>query len=154
MIDKTRIIEIIEPQLAADGAFLVDIKVSGDNHIGVDIDSEKGVSIDYCVLISKLIESHFDREVEDYSLEVASAGIGLPFKVLRQYLKHIGNDVEVKAKNGMKYIGTLKSADSEGFTVEIEELVKPEGAKRKQLVAKDITFEYSLVKSVSLVINF
>ena len=34
--------------------------------------------------LSRFIESHLDREVEDFELEVGSAGLGQPFRVLRQ----------------------------------------------------------------------
>ena len=78
-----------------------------------------------------------DREEEDYELEVGSAGIGQPFKVLQQYLIHIGKEVEILTKEGKKLEGVLKDANEENFTVTIEKKVKPEGAKRPKLVEED-----------------
>ncbi|MDA6864900.1 hypothetical protein OSL55_28255, partial [Escherichia coli] len=83
---------------------------------------------DDCVELSRYIESKLDREEEDYELEVGSAGIGQPFKVLQQYLIHIGKEVEILTKEGKKLEGVLKDANEENFTVTIEKKVKPEGA--------------------------
>ena len=48
-------------------------------------------------------------EREDYELEVGSAGIGQPFKVLQQYRIHIGCDVEVLTKKkGENLLGFLR----------------------------------------------
>ena len=77
-----------------------------------------------------------NREDEDYELEVGSAGIGQPFKVLQQYINHIGKEVEVLAKDGRKLSGVLKEADEQHFVVTIQKKVKEEGAKRPKLVTR------------------
>ena len=116
--------------------------------IVVEIDNDEGVDIDECVKISKHIEESLDREVEDFELEVGSAGLTSPFKILRQYQKNIGNPVEVLSRKGEKMSGTLKSADADKFTVTIIKKEKPEGAKRKMDIAHDIDFGYDDVKYV------
>ena len=68
-----------------------------------------------------------NREDEDYELEVGSAGIGQPFKVLQQYVNHIGKEVEVLEKDGRKHCGVLKDADERQFTVTVQKKVKEEG---------------------------
>ena len=73
MIDKKAIIDVVNEALAQSDAFLVEVTVSGDNRIVVEIDSYSSVSIDDCVRLNGIIESHFDRDVEDYELEVGSA---------------------------------------------------------------------------------
>lgn len=123
--------------------FLVDVNVSADDCIVVTIDHAEGVWIEDCAELSRYIESKLDREQEDYELEVGSAGLGQPFRVLRQYEIHMGEPVETQTRDGHKYQGTLVEVTAEGFTLEVEQKVKPEGAKRahKELVAMKFTFD-------------
>ena len=113
MILKDTVKQIVESFLSNKDYYLVDIIVTKDNRISVEIDHFEGVSIDFCIELSKEIESRLDRETEDYELEVSSAGLTEPFKVLKQYEKNIGNEVEVLTKAGIKMTGVLKSSDSE-----------------------------------------
>ena len=85
---------------------------------------------------------------------MGSAGIGQPFKVLKQYLNHVGREVEVLTKEGKKMEGILKEADAEKFVVTVQKKVKPEGAKRPKLVDEDITFMYDEVKYTKYLISF
>ena len=89
MIDKNVVTRIVEEWLEGKDYFLVDVTVTPDDKIVVEIDHAEGVWIDDCVDLSRYIESKLNREVEDYELEVGSAGIGQPFKVLQQYIIHI-----------------------------------------------------------------
>ena len=145
---------IVNEWLEGKDYFLVDITVSPDDKIVVEIDHAEGVWIDDCVELSRYIESKLNREEEDYELEVGSAGIGQPFKVLKQYLIHIGTDVEVLAKDGKKYVGVLSDANEENFTITVETKIKPEGAKRPKLVEQDITFTYEEIKYTKYLISF
>ena len=134
MIDRNIVSGIVNEWLEDKEYFLVDVSVSPDDKIVVEIDHAEGVWIDDCVELSRFIESKLDREEEDYELEVGSAGIGQPFKVLQQYLIHIGKEVEVLTREGKKLEGVLKEANEENFTLTIQKKVKPEGAKRPKLV--------------------
>jgi ribosome maturation factor RimP len=154
MITEPKVLEIIKERLEADEVFVVELTVLPGNRISLTIDKMTGISIDYCVQISKLIESGFDREVEDFELEVASAGIGQPFKVLKQYQKHLGKQVEVLATSGIKSKGKLLSFTDEGFTIESEVMVKPEGKKKKELQIIEHRFKFEEVKSVKDIITF
>ena len=107
MIDKNVVTRIVDEWLEGKDYFLVDVTVSPDDKIVVEIDHAEGVWIDDCVELSRYIESKLDREEEDYELEVGSAGIGQPFKVLQQYLIHIGKEVEILTKEGKKLEGVL-----------------------------------------------
>jgi len=103
MIDKNVVARIVEEWLEDKSYFLVDVNVSPDDKIVVEIDHAEGVWIDDCVELSRYIESKLSREEEDYELEVGSAGIGQPFKVLQQYVAHVGCEVEVLDKTGKKW---------------------------------------------------
>ena len=109
MIDKQLLTQEIEKDLEDTDLFLVDLSVSPDNRIVVEIDSRRGVDIEDCTRLTQQIESAFDRDVEDYELEVGSAGLTSPFKVKGQYEKNIGNEIEVLTRDGRKLTGTLQS---------------------------------------------
>ena len=154
MISKAKVTEIVNEWLAEKEYFLVDVSVSADNCVSVEIDHADGVWIEDCVLLSRHIEANLDRDVEDYELEVGSAGIGQPFKVLRQYINHIGKEVEVLAKDGKKYRGIMARADEAEVAVTIQVKEKPEGAKRPVLVDKEYAWRYEDVKYTKYLIKF
>ncbi|MBP3679031.1 MAG: ribosome assembly cofactor RimP [Bacteroidaceae bacterium] len=154
MIDRNIVSGIVGEWLEDKDYFLVDVTVSPDDKIVVEIDHAEGVWIDDCVDLSRFIESKLDREEEDYELEVGSAGIGQPFKVLQQYLIHIGREVEVLTKEGKKLDGILKDANEENMTLTIQKKVKPEGAKRPKLVDEDVTYTYDEIKYTKYLISF
>ena len=154
MISKNVVEGIVNEWLGDKEYFLVDVSVSPDDKIVVEIDHAEGVWIDDCVELSRFIESKLDREEEDYELEVGSAGIGQPFKVLQQYLIHIGKEVEVLTKEGKKLEGVLKEADENHLVVTIQKKVKLEGAKRPKLVDEDVTFTFEEIKYTKYLISF
>lgn len=154
MIDKNVVTRIVEEWLEGKDYFLVDVTVTPDDKIVVEIDHAEGVWIDDCVDLSRYIESKLNREVEDYELEVGSAGIGQPFKVLQQYIIHIGKEVEVQDKDGKKWTGVLVDANESNFTITVQTKVKPEGAKRPKLVEQNVTFTYDEIKYTKYLISF
>ena len=154
MIDKNVVSGIVNEWLEDKEYFLVDVSVSPDDKIVVEIDHAEGVWIDDCVELSRFIESKLDREEEDYELEVGSAGIGQPFKVLQQYYIHIDKEVEVLTKEGKKMEGVLKEVADDHFVVTVQKKVKLEGAKRPKLVDEDVTFTYEEIKYTKYLISF
>ena len=154
MIDKQMVIQLAEEKLASSGNYLVDVEIQPGNVIIVEIDNDEAVCIDDCVELSRFIEEHLDRDSEDFELEVGSAGITSPFKILRQYQKNIGKEVEVLLASGMKLTGILKSADENGIVLTVEKQVKPEGAKRKITVEEDLAYTYNEKKSTKYLIRF
>lgn len=154
MIEKDTIYRVVEEWLKDKKYFIVDINVNDDDKIVVEIDHRDGVWIEDCAELSRFIEAHLDREKEDYELEVGSAGIGQPFKVLQQYLIHINDRVEVMKADGKKMTGTLKSADEKAFVVTVQRKLKKEGEKRPKMVAVDETFGYDEIKYTKYLISF
>ncbi|MCM1504169.1 MAG: ribosome assembly cofactor RimP [Muribaculum sp.] len=156
MIDKTLLKETVEKAIDGTSIFLVDLQVNPGNNIVVEIDSPDGIDIDTCADITRKIEAEFDRDKEDYELEVGSAGLTSPFKVKGQYLKNIGNQVEVLTKDGKKIKGTLTSvSDIDGtFTVETVKKVKEPGKKKPVEVAVPETFPLDGCKYVKYLIDF
>lgn len=154
MIEKNVVSQLVEEKLASSSNYLVDVVIKPGNLIVVEIDNDESVGIDDCVELSRFLGEHLDRDVEDYELEVGSAGITSPFKVLRQYVKNIGNEVEMLLKSGVKLTGILKSVDENGVVVSVEKKEKPEGAKRKITVIEDQSYTFDEIKNTKYLIRF
>jgi ribosome maturation factor RimP len=159
MIDKALLTKTITNAIDGTDYFLVDVKVSPANEIVVEIDSPSGVDIDTCARLTRTIEAEFDRDVEDYELEVGSAGLTAPFKVKGQYDKNIGNQLEVLTRDGRKLYGTLTevTAAEDGaisFTIEIPVKVKAPGAKRPTIEMQPETLVAADCKSVKYHFDF
>lgn len=154
MIDRNVVKDIVDSWLKDKEYFLVDIEISADDRIVVEIDHADGVWIEDCVALSKYIEEHLSRDEEDYELEVGSAGLGQPFKVPEQYRCCVGKEVEVLDADGRKVRGVLKSVDGADFVVTVREKVQVEGKKRPQLADVDHTYQMDNVKYTKYLINF
>jgi len=154
MIDKLIVEQIVNEFLSGSSSYLIEVDVRPGNLITVEIDNDDAVSIDECVKLNRFIESKLNRDEEDYELEVGSSGLTSPFKVLKQFQKNIGNEIETLTKKGAKLYGILKSADENNFVITITKKVKPEGAKRKIDVQEDLPFTYDEVKYTKYLIRF
>lgn len=154
MIEKETVKSLVNQWLEGKEYFLTDLSVSTDNRIVVEIDHKEGVWIDDCVNLSRYIDQHLDREVEDYELEVGSAGIGQPFKVLQQYINHVGKQVEVLTTTGEKLRGLLKEANEEDITLTVTVKVKEEGMKRPKLQEQDRKLPFGDIKQTTYVIDY
>lgn len=154
MIDRVALSAFVDDFLKDSDLFLVDVSVSKDNNVVVEIAGPEGVDIDTCVALTRAIEGEFDRDKEDYELEVGSAGLTSPFKVSRQYSLNKGNKVEVLTRGGEKLHGVLGDSDNEGFDLITVEKVKEPGAKRP--IEKSVTrhFAYPEVKYTKCEIDF
>ncbi|MDQ3111993.1 MAG: ribosome assembly cofactor RimP [Bacteroidota bacterium] len=154
MISPTLVRELAEKKLEDTENYLVEVTVSAMNKIRVTIDNFKGISIQECVEVSRFIEEQLDRETEDYELEVSSPGLDQPFKVLQQYKKYTGREVEVKFADGQKAEGKLISANKKEIEIEQTAKEKVDGKKGKQLVTKNISIPFEQIKETKIIIKF
>jgi ribosome maturation factor RimP len=134
--------------------FVVECKVTPMGEVELLIDSDSAVRLEDCAALNRAIEAELDREVEDYSLMVASAGIGSELKLLRQYSKVLGNSVEVLLKDGIKLLAKLDSADEQGIAISYEEKQLVEGKKRKQTVEVTKSYAWEDIKYVKEYLDF
>ena len=152
---KSEIIDALESEIVARGLYIIDVTVSKDNDVEVTIESEEGkVELEDCVEISRFFETKFDRETEDYSLTVTSAGLDPPFKVLKQYIKSIGKKVEVQLKGGKKMVAVLEAADEESITLKYSQKEAVEGKKKKEIVEHVDRVTMDLVNAVRPFVEF
>lgn len=94
----------------------------------LSIDGDNGVAIEDCVALSRHVEFSLDRETEDFALNVSSAGIDMPLKLVRQYKKYIDKNLEITLKTGEKIAGRLLSADDD--KIELVPSIKNPNAKK------------------------
>jgi ribosome maturation factor RimP len=154
-MNVTEIINALSSEVEARGLYIVDVSINKDNEIEVIIEKEEGiVELDDCVSMSRYFETCFDREKEDYSLTMSSAGLDQPFKVLKQYLKAVGSKVEVQLKGGRKMVAVLEAADEESITLKYSAKEAVEGKKKKELVEHVDRFTMDQVNAVRPYIEF
>ena len=156
MINKEVIKTAVEEWLAQNDYFLVDVEMTPDGRIVIEIDHADGVWIEDCVELSRFLQEKLGEELGDYELEVGSAGIGQPFKVVQQYYNHVGKEVEVLSIDGKKQQGILKEVADDGlsFVVTVKEKQKQEGKKRPVMVDVDKTFAMDAVKYTKYLLAF
>ena len=154
MIDTKKITEAAERHLEGTDMFVVECTSTPGNEIELTIDSDTSVGIDACVALSRAVEADLDRDAEDFSLTVASAGIGSELRTLRQYRKLVGRPVEVLLTNGVKILAHLDEATDEGVTLSYEEKQAVEGKKRKQLVTVTRRYGFGEIKSAREWLDF
>jgi ribosome maturation factor RimP len=157
MIQKDLIQKLAQERIAErfPEVFIVSISVSPKNKITVELDKEGSyVSIEECVAVSRNIEHNLDREEQDFELQVSSAGLDKPFRVLKQYIKNIGNEVDVVLKDGTKFTGTLKAADNKEIKLETTRVEKPEGSKKKETIVEELALPMNKIKETKIVISF
>ncbi len=153
MINKDTVTRLVRHQIQGTDLFIVDINVSHSNNIQILVDSDKGVSVQECMDLSRAVERDLDREEDDFQLEVSSPGLSEPLKVLPQYLKNIGREVEVLTKEGIKHQGRLKQVSDKGLA--IEEKVKIKGEKKRpEIKVIEREFDFDHILSTKLVISF
>lgn len=151
MIAKEDIKRVAESKIEEIDGFFVDVKVNTSNVITLFFDRMDGVQVEHCLAISKHIEEHFDRDVEDYELTVCSAGLDKPFLVEKQFLKHKGKEVGVLLKNGQRKRGVILSYKEDILTLEIKK--KKKGTK-KAYIFDQLKIPKIEIKETKLKINF
>lgn len=154
-MNKEQIIQAVTPAVEQRGCFLVEVSVSAENDIEIVIEKEEGV-VDWedCAAIDQVMHATFNQDEEDYALTVSSAGLDRPFKVLKQYLKAKGTQVDVKFKGGKRLIATLEDATEDSVTLNYTALEAVEGKKKKEKMEHTDTFSLTEINSVKPYITF
>ncbi|MCK4747217.1 MAG: ribosome assembly cofactor RimP [Bacteroidales bacterium] len=140
MITSEGIIELVEQHIRGTEVFLVEVTVKSGNAIRVHVDRPVGISIKECVGISRYLNQQLDRDVEDYSLEVSSPGLGTSFRVKQQYDKNIGRKIEILLTDGDRISGTLQLVSDEGIVLQVK--------------GKDKEIRFEEIKTAKAIISF
>jgi ribosome maturation factor RimP len=133
--------------------FLIDLNITNDNKISVVIDGDTGVSVNDCIAVSRKIEHNLDREEEDFSLEVSSAGVSEPLRLERQYRKNLGRKLQVTTNNE-KIEATLTEVDQNGIKLNWKAREPKPVGKGKHTVEKEAVLPYSEITDAKVMITF
>lgn len=154
MIFREKVEALVNQGIAEKPAiFLIDLTISDNQKIMVTLDGDQGVSLQDCIDMSKIIDNNLDREEHDYSLEVASAGVSTPLKLVRQYKKNIGRVLKVKTV-AEKFEAKLENANDEYITLTWSAREAKKVGKGKETVEKKIDIPYSDIKEAMVTITF
>ena len=154
MTFKDQVNELV--QVAIDSRpdlFLIACKISTDNHISILLDGDEGVNLQSCVEVSRQIEHNLDREQHDFSLEVASAGVGSPLKKTRQYVKNVGRKLRIERNEAPTIEGTLVDANEEKVTLEWKQREPKPVGKGKVTITKQETLSYQEIVSAKVLVK-
>ena len=151
---KTKVTELLETAFTErSDLFLIEFSINNENHIKVILDGDKGVLVEDCMFISRAIENNIDREEEDFSLEVMSAGAAAPLVNKRQYKKNLKRTLKVKTSS-QEIEGTLTEVNESeiSLTWKVRE-PKPIG-KGKVTVKKEAIIPYGDIVEAKVMIKF
>jgi ribosome maturation factor RimP len=153
-MDQTKVIDLVNEALALnESLYLIDLSISENNKIQVTIDGDKGVPLSECIRVSRNVEHNFDREQEDFSLEVSTPDIAQPLKVKRQYIKNINRILKVKTSEE-DIEGVLVEADEDKIVLNWKAREPKPIGKGKVTVDKTATISYKDIKEAKVKIVF
>ncbi len=154
MAFKEKVLELLNEALKEKpSVFLIDLSINEANKITITLDGDTGVILQDCIDISKAIDNNLDREEQDFSLEVASAGVSSPLKLVRQYKKNIGRTLKVKTATET-IEAELVSANDDVIELTWSAREPKKIGKGKETVVKNQQIPYSEIKEAIVTINF
>ena len=133
--------------------FLIQLKIGSDNSIHITLDGDQGVTLKDCMNVSRAIEHNIDREEFDFSLEVASAGVGSPLLNSRQYMKNVGRKLRVELTDASSLEGILTAADDQEFTLEWKQREPKPVGKGKVTVTKQKSLSYNEINNAKVLVK-
>jgi ribosome maturation factor RimP len=154
MITVDRVTKLVEEKMEGTDLFIVELSVKPGNKIEILVDRDSGLALEDCLSVSRHVEGNLDRELEDYSLDVSSPGVGKPLKLKRQYVKNVGRTVNVKRTDGTIIEGVLVSSDEEKIVVHTRTKEEVEGKKGKKWVERDEEVAFDTISETKIVISF
>jgi ribosome maturation factor RimP len=154
VITKENIEEIIANGWDRTDLFVTQITVAPGNNIRILIDGDNGVNLEDCVALSRLVEGSYDREVEDFSLDVLTHGVSESLVMPRQYAKNVGRDIKVKTIADESFEGLLKEANDTCIVVYFTYKERVEGKKKKIVIEKNMEIPYDQIKSGIIKVSF
>lgn len=155
MTFKDKVSSLIAEELENNSSlFLVDLSISESYKITVTLDGDNGITLQDCIDVSRAIENNLDREEQDFSLEVASAGVSSPLKLVRQYKKNIGRNLKVKTTTSETIEAKLEAADDDKITLTWTAREPKKIGKGKETVTHQREIPYSEIKEAIVTIIF
>jgi len=130
------------------------VKEGGNYYLRAYLDKEGGITIDDCEKVSREFSVKLDEEdfiEESYIMEVSSPGLGRPLKKEKDFLRSIGEAVEVKTyvmkefpfykRKAKEFEGVLAAYDKSSVTLKDED-------------ENELVFERSEIALIRLALDF
>lgn len=154
MMKQADILKVAAEEYAQqNGLFVVSIAISKDNDVDVTIDADtRDITLDDCVGMTGYIQERVNRDEEDYSLTIGSAGLSSPFQIPRQWRKAVGNEIWLTRPTGERIRAMLLAADDEGVEISYQKKAEGKGSKAKETVTERLAF--TEIKTAKPIINF
>lgn len=144
---------LVEALSEKPSVFLIDLTITDNFKIIVSLDGDNGVALQDCIDISRAIENNLDREEQDFSLEVASVGVGSPLKFVRQYKKNVGRTLIVKLATETIEAELVEANDN--FIILSWKAREPKKiGKGKETVQKRQEIPYTEIKEAIVTVTF
>ena len=155
MMFRNKVQELLDAALAErEHLFLIDLNINDTNKISITLDGDSGVNLQDCIDVSRAIENSLDREEQDFSLEVAPAGVSSPLKLVRQFKKNVGRTLKVKTISSEEIEAELTFADDEKIILEWQAREPKKIGKGKETVSKKLELPYNSIKEAVVIISF
>jgi ribosome maturation factor RimP len=155
MTFKEKVLNLLNEGLVdKPSVFLIDLTITDSNKVIVTLDGDDGVQLQDCIDVSRSIDQNLDREELDFSLEVASVGVGSPLKMVRQYKKNVGRMLIVKLQDGTAIEAKLDAASDEQIVLSWEAREPKKLGKGKETVQKRREITYAEIKEAIVTIIF
>ena len=153
MINSEIVKAIISEELERRKLFPVEVSVTPTGKISVFIDSMNGVTIADCAAISRFIDARLNRNEQDYELEVSSPGPDKSLLLPVQYRKHIGREIDILKKNGIRHRGRLKCFTGNLIIIEAEQKIRDEKSGKQKTVTGTIEIEFEQIKKAKVIVR-
>lgn len=154
MTFKEKVKQVVEEALLEKPSiFLIDLTITDSFKIIIGIDGDNGVVLQDCIDVSRAVEGNLDREEQDFSLEVASVGVGSPLKLVRQYKKNIGRTLIVKTKEE-NIEAELVEANDLFIILSWKAREAKKVGKGKETVQKELQIPYADIKEAVVTVTF
>jgi len=148
-----RLWELIEPIVEPEDIELVELEFKPEGRrwvLRVYIDSEDGVTLDDCAMVSRQVGALMDMEdliQRAYHLEVSSPGINRVLRKEQDFNRFAGSPVQLRARrkiNGRRnFRGILKGMENSKIVVEVDGKcmeIPPDVVERAQLDLPETEF--------------
>lgn len=153
-MSEQEVMTVLERELASTGTFVLSLEIKPGNDIRITVDGEEKLSVMDCVKVNRIIEAHFDRDVEDYKLQVTSPGADQPLTDQRQFKKNTGRNLSIQMADGTAKEGKLLNCLSDRIELMEKKKVIPEGKKTARVVEEPAEVFFTDIKEAKVIISF
>ncbi len=153
MITAENVQRTVERHLEGTAHFLVAVDVRPGNKVLVEVDNDQAITIEQLAQLNRAVRDDLGSEADELEIQFSSPGVGRPFKVVRQYQKHLGKLVDLDLADGRSLRGLLDGVDAQAVTLRIQHPSKVKGRLPK-LDEEPTVVPFAQIKATKATISF